>query len=155
MRGGPPALQVGVTAGVIVAIVTVAGAALAGVAWKLRDGKPRRGHPGRLTATELGQPLGQRGTLVQFSSAFCAPCRAARQILAELATASGGITHVEIDVADRMDLVRLLSVRRTPTVLVLDSEGRVARRASGLPRRRELAEVLAGQIGSDSDHGRA
>ena len=31
-----------------------------------------------LTGTELGQPLGSRATLLQFSSSFCAPCRAAQ-----------------------------------------------------------------------------
>ncbi|MBA2552860.1 MAG: hypothetical protein H0V10_04040 [Geodermatophilaceae bacterium] len=32
-----------------------------------------------------------------------------------------------------VDAVRELDSRRTPTVLILDSAGRVARRASGLP----------------------
>ena len=29
--------------------------------------------------------LGERATLLQFSSAFCAPCRATRQVLSEVA----------------------------------------------------------------------
>ena len=34
-----------------------------------------------LTAEDLGAALGPRATLVQFSTAFCQPCRATRQIL--------------------------------------------------------------------------
>ena len=99
-------------------------------------------HP-LLTAAELGQPLGSRATLVQFSSSFCAPCRAARQLLADVAGRDTGVAHVEIDVADRLDLVRLLDVRRTPTVFVLGPQGQITRRASGLPRREDLVAAVA------------
>jgi thiol-disulfide isomerase/thioredoxin len=93
-----------------------------------------------LTAGQLGHELGARATLVQFSSAFCAPCRATRRILADVAGEVDGVTHVEIDAESRLDLVRSLNVLRTPTVLVTDSAGRVVRRASGQPRK---ADVLA------------
>ncbi|MGZ5405796.1 MAG: hypothetical protein ACXWDL_14175, partial [Nocardioides sp.] len=33
----------------------------------------------------LGDRLGERATLLQFSSAFCAPCRATRRVLADVA----------------------------------------------------------------------
>ena len=98
---------------------------------------------GSLTGAELGQPLGSRATLLQFSSSFCAPCRAARQLLADVAARDAGVTHVEIDVADRLDLVRLLDVRRTPTVFVLGPQGQVTRRASGLPRRDDVVAAVA------------
>jgi thiol-disulfide isomerase/thioredoxin len=94
----------------------------------------------RITEADLGHPLGPRATLLQFSSSFCAPCRATRQVLADVASSAEGIAHVEIDVADRVDLVRVLDVRRTPTTFLLDSDGRVASRASGPPRK---ADVLA------------
>ena len=96
-----------------------------------------------LTGTELGQPLGSRATLLQFSSSFCAPCRAARQLLADVAAGDTGVAHVEINVADRLDLVRLLDVRRTPTVFVLGPQGQITRRASGLPRRDEVVAAVA------------
>ena len=35
----------------------------------------------RLTAEDIGVALGERATLVQFSSAFCAPCRATKIVL--------------------------------------------------------------------------
>jgi thiol-disulfide isomerase/thioredoxin len=97
----------------------------------------------RLTEADLGRPLGARATLLQFSSAFCAPCRATRQMLADVAGRSDGVAHVEVDVATRMDLARQLDIRRTPTVLVLGPQGQVTRRASGLPRRAEVVAALA------------
>ena len=119
-----------------------------GLAWRRRDGRlapaplSTARHPS-LTGAELGQPLGSRATLLQFSSSFCAPCRAARQLLADVAARDTGVTHVEIDVADRLDLVRLLDVRRTPTVFVLGPQGQVTRRASGLPRREDVVAAVA------------
>ncbi len=93
-----------------------------------------------LTASEVGGPLGQRATLVQFSTAFCQPCRATRRILADVAEDVEGIRHHDIDAESHLDLVRRLDIRRTPTVLVLDKDGVVVRRAVGQPRR---ADVIA------------
>ena len=66
-----------------------------------------------------------------------------RQLLADVAARNNGVTHVEIDVADRLDLVRLLDVRRTPTVFVLGPQGQITRRASGLPRRDDVVAAVA------------
>ncbi|AJP00788.1 thioredoxin [Streptomyces cyaneogriseus subsp. noncyanogenus] len=94
----------------------------------------------RLDAARLGTALGERATLVQFSSAFCAPCRATRRILGEVARMVPGVVHVEIDAEARLGLVRALDILKTPTVLVLDADGRIVRRAAGQPR---TADVIA------------
>jgi thiol-disulfide isomerase/thioredoxin len=96
----------------------------------------------RLSEADLGHPLGERATLLQFSSSFCAPCRSTRQVLGDVASSTDGVAHVEIDVADRVDLVRVLDVRRTPTMFLLDSEGRVTARASGAPRKEDVLAAL-------------
>jgi thiol-disulfide isomerase/thioredoxin len=152
----------GVTAGAVVVVALLALATAGGVAWRRRDGRLKGARQQLLTATDLGQPLGRRATLLQFSSSFCAPCRAARQLLADVAARSDGVTHLEIDVADRLDLVRRLDIRRTPTVLVLGPHGQVTRRASGLPHRADVVAAVAAvtgepaaQFGSDSGHGLA
>lgn len=93
-----------------------------------------------LGEVELGAPRGARATLVQFSTAFCQPCRAARRTLASVAAMVDGVAHVEIDAESRLHLVRRLGIERTPTVLVLDAQGRVAARAAGAPR---TADVIA------------
>ncbi|MET8893127.1 TlpA family protein disulfide reductase [Streptomyces albogriseolus] len=105
------------------------------------DGGARSG-----LAAELGAGLGERATLVQFSSAFCAPCRATRRVLGEVADMVPGVTHVEIDAEARLDLVRRLGVERTPTVLVLDAEGRVVRRAAGQPRKADVIAALGAAL---------
>jgi len=127
-----------VVLGAVLVLATAAGAA-----WRRRDGRMRESAARRLTETDLGQPLGARATLLQFSSAFCAPCRATRQLLSDVAGRSEGVAHIEIDVAARTDLARQLDIRRTPTVLVLGPRGQIARRASGLPHRAEVVGALA------------
>ncbi|QKW33591.1 thioredoxin family protein [Actinomadura sp. NAK00032] len=96
---------------------------------------------------DLGAELGAKATLLQFSSAFCAPCRATRRVLGEVTGMVDGVAHVELDAEAHLDLVRRLNIVRTPTVLVLDDAGRVVRRATGAPRKPDviaaLGEVIA------------
>ncbi|CAL9592209.1 hypothetical protein SUDANB6_05282 [Streptomyces sp. enrichment culture] len=96
----------------------------------------------RLDAAALGSGLGERATLVHFSSAFCAPCRATRRVLGEVARMVPGVAHIEIDAESRLELVRALGVLKTPTVLVLDADGRVVRRAAGRPRTVDVIAAL-------------
>jgi len=99
-----------------------------------------------LTEADLGGRLGRQATLVQFSTAFCAPCRPTRQILAQVAGMTDGVTHVEIDAAARLDLVRRLHINSTPTVLVLGPDGAVVKRAAGLPRKADVIAALGTAI---------
>ena len=98
----------------------------------------------RLAAADLGVPLGERATLVQFSSAFCAPCRATKVVLDEVTGMVEGVAHVEIDAEAHLDLVRRMDVRRTPTVLVLESDGLGRVRAAGAPRKADVIAALGG-----------
>jgi thiol-disulfide isomerase/thioredoxin len=132
--------------GLIALVAVLVIAVLSGLAWRWSSGRMRHRASDAtqlITAAELGGPLGQRATLVQFSTAFCAPCRATRVILAEVAGATDGVTHVEIDAESHLDLVRRLDIRRTPTVLVLGPDGRIATRASGQPRKADVVAALA------------
>ncbi|MGW2282481.1 thioredoxin family protein [Streptomyces sp. NPDC001770] len=96
----------------------------------------------RLDASQLGAELGERATLVQFSTAFCQPCRATRRTLAEVAGMVEGVAHVEIDAEAHLTLVRRLGIRSTPTVLVLDAHCTVVRRAAGQPRTVDVVAAL-------------
>ena len=95
-----------------------------------------------LTGAGVAVPLGERATLLQFSSAFCAPCRATRRVLGEVAGLVPGVTHVEVDAEHHLDIVRSLKVLRTPTTLILDADGREVSRASGLPQRDQVLAAL-------------
>lgn len=55
--------------------------------------------------------------------------------LSDVAAMVPGVGHVEIDAEDHLGLVRDLDVVSTPTVLVLDADGRIVSRASGQPRK--------------------
>ncbi|MET7900753.1 thioredoxin family protein [Streptomyces sp. NPDC005336] len=116
----------------------------------MRDGRDDGGGgvaaSGRLSAAELGAELGERATLVQFSSAFCQPCRATRRTLAEVAAMVEGVAHVEIDAEAHLELVRTLEITRTPTVLVVDASGRIVRRAVGQPRRADVIAALGDAV---------
>ncbi|MFJ2260876.1 TlpA family protein disulfide reductase [Streptomyces sp. NPDC087844] len=137
--------------GLVVCVLVLAAASAYGVLNRRRSGRVRvrgRDDGKRLGAAELGENLGERATLVQFSSAFCAPCRATRRVLGEVAEMVPGVRHVEIDAEDRLALVRELDILKTPTVLVLDAEGRVVRRATGQPRRADVIAALGEAVGT-------
>ncbi|TDE01450.1 thioredoxin family protein [Jiangella asiatica] len=127
---------------VLIVVGVLVAASLFGLWWQRRDGRVVEAtvNDERLGPAELGTDLGSRATLVQFSTAFCQPCRAARATLAHVARDTDGVVHVEIDAEHHLDLVRRLNILRTPTTLILDAHGRVVRRASGAPR---LADVRA------------
>jgi thiol-disulfide isomerase/thioredoxin len=165
------------TAGTVALVAALAVAVIAGAVWRRTTGRMRNTVPAAgpavaapaadapalpkvpasaepvragvtLTGDDVGHVLGERATLLQFSSAFCAPCRATRRILADVAGMTQGVAHVEIDAESRLDLVRRLNVLRTPTVLVLAGDGTVVRRASGQPRK---PDVIAA-IGAAADY---
>jgi thiol-disulfide isomerase/thioredoxin len=150
---------VDVSTGLVVVVVALVAALVAGLLLMWRDGRFRGTHAVRGASAATGQPpvsvlegtpwegqLGERATLLQFSSAFCAPCRATRRILADVAGVVPGVAHVEIDAEHHLALVRRVGVLRTPTTLVLDAAGREASRASGAPRREQVLAALSAAV---------
>lgn len=140
--------------GAVVLVVAVVAALAFGVYRAAVDGRFRGMHKVRggpdtdeheesvLTGTDVEHELGERATLLQFSSAFCAPCRATRRVLAGVAGSERGVAHVEIDAEHHLELVRRLGVVRTPTTLVLDARGREVVRAAGAPTRDQVLASL-------------
>jgi thiol-disulfide isomerase/thioredoxin len=145
-----------VTPGLVVLAAVLLAATAFGVYRRLTDGRIRGVDPHEphvddvaatvLTAADLGAELGERATLVQFSTAFCQPCRPTRRILAEVAEMVDGVRHVDVDAESHLDLVRRLDVVRTPTTLVLDASGRVVVRAVGVPRKPDVVAALGSAI---------
>lgn len=137
---------------VVVLIAVVLAATVVGFWWRRRSGHFRGApaatpgavddKPAVLGASDLGTALGERATLLQFSSAFCAPCRATRRTLAEVAAMVPGVAHIEIDAEHHLELVRRLNVLRTPTTFVLDPSGAISTRASGAPRKVDVIAAL-------------
>lgn len=133
--------------------VLLAALALTGLAaWWLRTRSgavrsPAEEEDAVTTTTDVLRSLGVRPedadlTVVQFATAFCAPCRTTRARLAQLQTTRPGLAAVHVDAESQLDAVRALDVRRTPTLFYLDRGGRVLGRSSGAPRPDELAALV-------------
>lgn len=127
-------------------LITLPAVLVIGVAWRLLDGRLRSGRTDRAVSADvwagLGVALGERGALVQFSTAFCQPCRAAHHVLSRVATEADGVTHVDIDAESNLEVVRLLGISSTPTTLILDGAGRERFRATGVPRVHQVRAAL-------------
>jgi thiol-disulfide isomerase/thioredoxin len=87
-------------------------------------------------------------TVVQFSTAFCAPCRATRARLEQLRAGHPGLAVVHVDAESELAAVRELDVRRTPTLFYLDRGGRLLGRSSGAPRPEELTALVEAHAGA-------
>ena len=146
----------GVSQGAWVVVVVLVLATAFGLFRALSDGRFRGTHRVRgvvdvpvaapvsvLSGEALKHDLGERATLLQFSSAFCAPCRATRRVLSDVAAVVPGVVHVEVDAEHHLELVRRLGVLRTPTTLVLDQHGREVNRATGALRKEQVLAALA------------
>lgn len=137
------------TTGAIVLLCAVAIALAAGL-WRMRtdgrfrDSESQPASPAAALVAAAGHELGERATLVQFSSAFCAPCRTTRVVLSDIAEREDGVTHVDVDAEQHLDAVRELGILRTPTTLVLDGTGAERMRAAGVPTRDRVVAVLRG-----------
>jgi thiol-disulfide isomerase/thioredoxin len=94
----------------------------------------------KLTAAIVGTELGSRATMVQFSSAFCTPCRATKVLLEDMVKTMPDVHYAHIDAESHLELVRKLDIRSTPTTLFLNGAGVEVGRAMGTPKR---AQVLA------------
>ena len=132
-------------AGILGALIALATGL--GFAWKAQNGRVRAVDGETITGNDVAADLGERATLLQFSSEVCAPCVATHRVLGELARASTGIEHVDVDVATRPDLASRFNILQTPTTLVLDENGVVRARIGGAARpdtvRAELDRILA------------
>lgn len=132
--------------GLLVGGVALLAATAYGLVHRRRAGRvravPATADPVNPVLAELGVPPGEV-TLLQFSSAFCAPCRATRVVCAEVARTTPGLAHVEVDAEQRLDAVRALDIWKTPTVLIVDAHGRIAGRAQGAPTRAQVLAAVA------------
>ena len=98
---------------------------------------------GLITPAMIGAELGSRVTLVQFSSAFCSPCRATRMLLEDVTAEMNEVAYVEVDAEANLELVRTLDIRSTPTTLFLDRNGHEVGRAMGAPKRDQVLSAIS------------
>ena len=127
-------------------LIVLALASAYGVWWKRKEGAIRSHKVvsgNQLTAAMVGQELGSRATMVQFSSAFCTPCRATHSLLSQMVTSMPDVKHVQIDAESHLELVRQLDIRSTPTTIFVNRDGIEVGRAAGTPKREQVLAALA------------
>ncbi len=96
----------------------------------------------QISAAEIGTSLGDRATVVQFSTSFCSSCRAAKVLISDVVSKRGDVKYVEIDAESNLELVRRLDIRSTPTTLFLDKKGFEIARAVGAPKRDQITAAI-------------
>lgn len=97
----------------------------------------------KLTTAIVGTELGARATMVQFSSAFCTPCRATKVLLEDMVKTMPDVHYAHIDAESHLELVRQLNILSTPTTLFLNGAGVEVGRAMGTPKRVQVHAALA------------
>lgn len=96
----------------------------------------------KLWPAAIGTELGSRVTMVQFSSAFCSPCRATKALLEDMVKTLPDVRYTHIDAESHLDLVRQLNIISTPTTLFLNRDGVEVGRAMGTPKRSQVTHAL-------------
>ncbi len=94
--------------------------------------------PGLFGAEEFGA----RGTVVQFSTEYCARCPAMRRTIVDVLSDRPGLRFVHVDLTNDLALARRFNVLQTPTLLLLDSNGVARSRLSGPLSRTTLTDAL-------------
>lgn len=125
------------TIALVVITALVAVAVIAGVAFRLTQGRART-----VDSAEIVDPrrlgadaLGEEATLLQFSTEMCSRCPGVHRMLSEVADGREGVRHLDVDLTHRPDIAQHFRVLQTPTTLVLDRHGAIRTRFGGTPGR--------------------
>lgn len=143
------------TSAALVLLGLVALAALVGAIWRARYGRFRTAVPGTaLRPADLGsrRRFDAEGTLVLFTSDSCANCPQARRLLKERVAVEPALALREVNLSDHLEVAREQRILQTPTVFLLDREGRLQGRFGGVPRPAELDQALHTLLGRSAAH---
>ncbi|MFC4243109.1 TlpA family protein disulfide reductase [Gryllotalpicola reticulitermitis] len=145
-----------VLSAVLVVVGLIAVATVVGLIWQRRTGRvaERSADPAEIVRpadVRSEAPFGERATLLQFSTEFCAYCPATRRLLGGIAARTDGVAHVDIDLTRSPELAQRFKVLQTPTTLLLDGSGAVHARIGGAPKAAQLEASLARVLNGD-DH---
>jgi len=109
---------------------------------KFREGRIKQKKGLQISESEIGSSLGDRATVLQFSTTFCSSCRAAKVLISDVVSKRSDVKYVEIDAESNLELVRRLDIRSTPTTLFLDKKGFEIARAVGAPKRDQITAAI-------------
>lgn len=80
--------------------------------------------------------------IVEFSAAWCGPCRTQKQILGAIENEHGNIVVGEVDVENDFELADKLKVMSVPTLLVM-AGGQESKRLVGLQQKSTIDALLS------------
>ncbi|CAG7612701.1 TlpA family protein disulfide reductase [Leucobacter soli] len=128
----------------------VAFAALAGTILANRTASVRVEAAGERLDPEVFAPrdFGSKGTVIQFSTAYCTRCPGTERIITESLDGRRGVEFIHIDVTARPELASRFRLNQTPTVLILDPSGTPRTRLAGPLSRETLASSIETTLGA-------
>lgn len=92
--------------------------------------------PGELGLSRTGP------TIMHFSAQGCAPCVSVRRAVDQVCEDLPTVARREIDLDANPEVARKLSVLSLPTTLIIDADGQVRYRTSGVPTVADLRSAL-------------
>jgi len=113
--------------------------------WRQNQGrmKSAKGPHNFISKNEIGVELGIRVTIVQFSSAFCSPCKATAAIIKNLVKDLDDVVYVQIQSEQNIPLIEKFDIRSTPTVIFFNGMGMEVGRAMGTPTNDQVLASIA------------
>jgi len=82
--------------------------------------------------------LGKSATLLQFSTAFCSPCKATAQIISHLVSDMDDVVYIQVASEENLKLVEKFDIKTTPTVIFFNRDGIEVGRAAGIPTKEQV-----------------
>jgi thioredoxin len=104
------------------------------VAWRLWKRAP---HVSRLDLRDLGVP---GPAIVQFTTPYCAPCKANVPALERFA-GEAKVPFAQVDLGERPELAGRYGIRTVPTIVVADRTGLVVGTWTSLPANGEIRDA--------------
>ena len=96
-----------------------------------------------ISNSEIGIELGQRVTILQFSSAFCSPCKATAQIITNLVNNMNDVVYTQIKSEENLKLIEKFDIKSTPTVVFFNGYGMEVGRAVGTPTNDQVLAAIS------------
>lgn len=83
-----------------------------------------------------------RATVVQFSTVYCQRCPGVRRSIAQLVSTRPGTAFAHVDVTNDPALAAKYNLKQTPTILLIDADGRARTRLAGPVTAPEIDQAL-------------
>jgi thiol-disulfide isomerase/thioredoxin len=82
--------------------------------------------------------LGKNVTLLQFSSAFCSPCKATALVISQIVQGMDDVVYIQVASEENLKLVEKFDIKSTPTVIFFNRDGIEVGRAVGIPTKEQV-----------------